>query len=360
MNSGNYDSKLKYSSGILHDISPKHEIAARQDRRLSVRFNNDIFDGITNQKDKILLKSLLLGTTFILIMCASAMVWANYYRPLLVLDMRNSPELPKHFRTTSNVLPQSVNPTGLAELHAAGSGQFSALAFKLARERMQTDKLLVIDLRQESHGMLNGNAVSWYGPRDAANAGKSPEQIETRQSQLLITLGEDEIALVNQIVKKSDEGEIEKVKPIEFLVHQTSTEQEFLSGMGVRYQRIYVQDFHAPAADQVDRFISIVNELPKDEWIFFHCRGGVGRTTVFMAMYDMMRNAKKVSFADIMARQTALGGKDLTRLPNKKNFKYKWAVNRLKFLQQFYAYSRTNTDNFQTLWTEWKQITKST
>lgn len=300
-----------------------------------------------------MLKTLLLGVTFLIIGSITSLACAAYYRPLLVLDMRNSPELPRHFRTTSDVVPPSINIQGLRELHIAGGAQFSLLSLQQIRERIRSKHFLIIDLRQESHGMLNGNAISWYGRRDAANAGKTPEQIEKRQTQLLVTLGEDEIALVNKIEQKTADGEIEKVKPVEFMIHQTSSEQDLLSGLGIQYQRLYVQDFHAPTGDQVDRFIKIVNELPENTRIYFHCRAGIGRTTVFMAMYDMMRNAKHVSFEDILARQAALGGKDLTKFPDKKNFKYKWAVNRLNFLKKFYDYARTNADDFKTSWTEW-------
>ena len=42
--------------------------------------------------------------------------------------------------------------------------------------------MLIVDLRQESHGFLNGNAISWYGTRNAANEGKIGRQIEAEQS----------------------------------------------------------------------------------------------------------------------------------------------------------------------------------
>lgn len=302
-----------------------------------------------------LIKSIVFILTCIFIVTASAMVWANYSRTLLVLDMRNAPQLPKNFRATTNTLPAEINTQGLSDLRIAAGSQFSTAAFTKILQRLKTKKIIVIDLREESHGMLNNNAVSWYSPRDAANAGKSSSQIEDEQSQLLAALGEEEIAVVNTILKKSADGKIEKVKPIEYLVHQTSTEEELVTSMGHRYERLYVQDFHAPTNKEINRFVELYKTLPKNKWIYFHCRAGIGRSTVFMAMYDMMHNAKQVPIVDIFARQAALGGKDLTKLPEKNNFKYQWAVARLNFLKQFYQYAHDNHDNFNTSWTQWLQ-----
>ncbi|MBX3709077.1 MAG: hypothetical protein KIT56_02150 [Gammaproteobacteria bacterium] len=302
-----------------------------------------------------MIKNLVLGIIVILLMVASTLIWARYTSPLLVLDMRNSPELPKHFRTTSDSIGDELNAEGLSQLEIAGGGEFSKSAFEQILFRLQAKKIVVIDLRQESHGLLNGNAISWYGLHNAANAGKSSTQIEEDQSNRLVDLGEQELAVVNKILKKSFDGEIKKVKTVEYLVHQTSTEEEFVTGIGQKYQRLYVQDYHAPSPKEVDRFIRIVKALPKNKWIYFHCREGVGRTTTFMVMYDMIRNAKKVSFADILARQMALSGKDLTKMPDKNNFKYQLAVDRLDFIKKFYEYARNNQDNYHTSWSQWLQ-----
>ena len=62
----------------------------------------------------------------------------------------------------------------------------------------------------------------------------------------------------------------------------------------------------------------------------------------------MMKNAKSVAFDDILARHKAIGGKDLTKLPDPHKYKYKFAKERLEFLQEFYIFSRNNQDNFVT------------
>lgn len=298
------------------------------------------------------MKNFFLG---IILIIFSTSVWAKYMHTILVLDMRNAPQLPERFRMVTDPVADDINTQGFADLHIAGGAQFSNSALNKIAQRLKSKRFVVVDLRQESHGMLDGNAVSWYGPQNAQNSKKTTMQIEDEQTALLMALGEKEIATVNKIIKKSQNGEIEKIKPIEYLVHETSTEEELVNAKGFKYQRFFVQDFHAPTNKEIDRFIEMVNAIPKERWIYFHCRSGVGRTTAFMTMYDILYNAKKVSFEDILARQVAIGGKNFNELPEKNSFKYKWAVNRLDFLKKFYQYAHDNNDHYKTTWSEWQK-----
>jgi protein-tyrosine phosphatase len=304
----------------------------------------------------MILKNIIIVIAIITVLLASVFAWARYTQSLLVLDMRNVFELPKHFRATSP-LPavNNMNLTGLSDLHIAGGAQFSKAALQRILQHLETKKLVIIDLREESHGFVNGNAISWYGKAAADNAGKTPQQIEKLQATLLGEISKMKNVTVNRILKKTPDEYIAKTKPIEFAVHGTSSEAELAERMHLTYRRIYVEDYHAPEPDQVDRFIKITTQLPPDKWIYFHCKAGIGRTTTFMVMYDMMHNAKTVSFDDILARQQAIGGKGLTEMPDQRRYKYKYAVERLQFLKRFYEYSRDNNDNFQTSWTAWQK-----
>lgn len=267
--------------------------------------------------------------------------------------MRNSPELPKRFRLSTDTLPAKINAKGLAELRIAGGAQFSKAAFNKILHRLNTKHIIVFDIRQEAHGFVNGNAVSWYGVRNADNATKTHAEIEANQASLLRELAAEDEVEINKIVQKSAEGEVKVIKPTEYLVHDTTSEEDYVTSLGHQYKRFYVQDYHAPTAKEVDRFVQAVNKLSTSKWIYMHCRAGIGRTTVFMTMFDMIRNAKQLSFEDIMDRQAALGGKDLRVLPSKTHYKYQWAADRLNFLKQFYQYARDNKDHYQTSWTAW-------
>ena len=73
-------------------------------------------------------------------------------------------------------------------------------------------------------------------------------------------------------------------------VSEASTEKELTRELGIRYVRIPATDHIWPDPDTIDQMIALYRRLPKDSWLHFHCEAGKGRTTAFMAMYDMMRN----------------------------------------------------------------------
>lgn len=285
----------------------------------------------------------------------STLVWADYADPLLTVDRSQEMGFPKHFRTTSDKITSStpINTSGLSDLHIAGGSEFPQLAIQKMLQQVAAKQIVILDLRLESHGFLNGNAISWYGQNNATNVGKTPEQVEVIQAQLLNELSQHNSVTVYANLKKAADGKVAKAEPMELPVHQVLSEAEMASNAHLIYQRLYIQDYHAPLDSQVDKFITTLKQLPANEWIYFHCRAGAGRTTTFMALYDMMHNAKHVAFNDILARQAALGGIDLRKLPNPSNRKYQAIVDRLAFLKNFYAYCQRNHDNFKTLWTDW-------
>lgn len=302
------------------------------------------------------LKKLVLMLVLGLLLMSSAMVYARITHTLLVFDMENSAQLPAKFRTSADVLTDTkVNSLGLDQLHVVGSHQFSKDSFLTALSRIPSKSVIVVDLRRESHGMLNADAVSWYGPQDAANQNKSIPQIIASEQRLLARLAKSSYRWVYDIVSKTDDGYVDKVEHEIVQVQNVQSEQQFVEANHTGYQRFYVEDFHAPSDAEVSRFVSFAKTVPANTWLYFHCRGGEGRTTTFMTMMDMMKNAKQVSYDDIMARQLALGGADLRDLPAQGSFKYPYAVQRVIFLQSFYNYAKSNTDNFATSYTTWKQ-----
>jgi hypothetical protein len=75
-----------------------------------------------------------------------------------------------------------------------------------------------------------------------------------------------------------------------------------------------------------------------------------------MAMYDMMRNAKKTALKDILERQFLLGGIDLSKDDDYPDFDKIFAIERTAFLGEFYEYCRVNSDNFKTGYSAWLKI----
>ena len=133
-------------------------------------------------------------------------------------------------------------------------------------------------------------------------------------------------------------------------VQRVQTEEELVTSAGLGYFRLTVPDHRSPQKDEVDRFVAFVRDLPPGTWLHFHCRAGIGRTTTFMALYAMMRNAKSMSLDDILQSQVAIGGKDLTASDSEADEN---KADRAKFLQQFYDYSKSNQDGFRTSFSAW-------
>lgn len=303
------------------------------------------------------IKKIILLVTVISILLSSALVYARITHTLLVLDARNEEVLPNHFRTTNDVLPESTNvdKTGLNLIHAAGSQQFSIGTLKKALEHIPSQSVIVVDLRRESHGLLNGNAVSWYAPQNAANENKTVSQIKLSETRLLERLKKSHFRWVYQILGKTNDNYVEKTKRELVTVETVQSEARLLAKEHIEYHRFYIKDFHAPDDQSVVNFVNFAKAVPDTTWIYFHCRAGRGRTTTFMVLLDMMKNAKQVSFDDILHRQLALGGSNLGELPSRSKFKYKDAEYRLSFLKSFYQYARSNNDHYSTSYVSWKQ-----
>jgi hypothetical protein len=257
----------------------------------------------------------------------------------LIFDMPCNDSLPVHFRKSSGEFLASAenvpDTTGLALLNASGSAEFCLRSLEVMLKNIGRDKITIVDLRQESHGFVNGLCVSWDG---LANTGLSREEIEADETRRLDSLFKVKNISVNQI-------------PL--VVGSVQTEKELARKYNAGYYRIPVTDRRKPQNEDADRFIKFVNSLGNDTWLHFHCHAGYGRTTTFLAMYDMMRNSRKVSLQDILQRQHLLGGINLARIEESPGVDKKDARELKEFLIDFYSYCRANSDNFGTLFSVW-------
>jgi protein tyrosine phosphatase len=218
------------------------------------------------------------------------------------------------------------------------------------------EKIIIVDLRQESHGFVNGNCISWYGEHDWGNVGFSRSEIEADENRRLDSLYKIKSISVTQIIKKDKStSEIKESKEIPVVVNTVQNEKELTEEFKTGYFRITATDHRKPVDEDVNRFIEFVKNLDENTWLHFHCHAGDGRTTTFLVMYDMIRNSKNVSFPNIIHRQYLLGGIDLSKDDDYPDFDKQYAIERTEFLNNFYDYCKSNNDNFKTLYSEWKK-----
>jgi len=223
--------------------------------------------------------------------------------PVLIwdIDLKLANDVPRNFRTT-NDRPNgdTTATTGLSQLRASGSGEFTPEGLKVVLARTQ-GPVTVFDLRQETHLFVNDLPVSWYASHDWSNVGRTQAEIENQETEQVKSLkpGREIDVRPGQPVKHGDGS---SVTPQQVTVDRSSTERDVVESAGARYVRVAVTDHACPLDSAIDEFVIAVRGLPKNAWAHFHCEAGLGRTTTFMVLYDMVRNANRVSLDDIPLR----------------------------------------------------------
>ncbi|MGL4847603.1 MAG: fused DSP-PTPase phosphatase/NAD kinase-like protein [Clostridium sp.] len=242
-------------------------------------------------------------------------------KQVLVFDNDNHNKLPERFRKSNDPIedPGNLNLTGLKCLNISGSQQYSKDGLTLLKEQLPKDKTLVFfDLRQESHGFINGLPISFEGDGDKANMGLTHSQVIARNDAQLAS-----IKIGTPIT----------IKGTSITPKEVYSEQTLIKNNKDNYVRVTVTDTKPPTPEMVDYFVAAVNKLPKNSWLHFHCKEGIGRTTNFMTMYDMMKNAKTVPMNDIILRQIKLGNLE----DKEKGLEDK---ERMALYTKFYAYCK--------------------
>lgn len=240
--------------------------------------------------------------------------------------------------------PAQVRPHNFrsdAQLKIAGGNQPTPETLKNLRQELGLPigtPLWIIDLRQESHGFLNGTTVSWHTERNAANRGLGASEVETREShQLAATM---QTAVIAMPMGKADQLAI--AAPFAGTISSWETERHFARSLGYGYERFAATDMSWPEPQAIDDFVAFYRSLPREHgWLFFHCQAGQGRTTTFMTLYELLEQPGH-SAAEAAAHQKALGGADLVQ------------AGYLPWLNKFHTYVRDNRDqDFMTSWSRW-------
>ena len=78
--------------------------------------------------------------------------------------------------------------------------------------------------------------------------------------------------------------------------------------------RIAATDMRWPEPAAIDAFLAFYDELPPDAWLHFHCQAGMGRTTTFLVLTELLRHPE-VALSDALSHQLAAGGADLHLRP---------------------------------------------
>lgn len=272
----------------------------------------------------------------------------------------------RHFRTFEDIHQNpSISNVGYSK-NLSGSGQLTESNFFLLVAKVnevtqgEFDKIILVDLRLESHGFINGLPVEWKTANKDYNLNKSIDEIKiTEENELLKIISNKTLTVMSKIKIDTSTGKAENISnEREIEIFSVATEEEIATFHGLEYIRLPTLDHYRPSDRIVNDFVELIKNNP-NSFLHVHCHVGKGRTTTFMAMYDMFYNAKDVEFEEILVRQKAIDGEDLMKHLKKPmdERKRKFAEERLEFLANFYKYCK-NSDPFTTSWNVWVKEAK--
>lgn len=185
-------------------------------------------------------------------------------------------------------------------LQIAGSAypNLKQLDYFFIENKIAPEKVYIFNLKHKPIYYLGNHEMEWYGYRFA----KANELEEFHQKNFWKAL------FIKAEVKAYEF--FHKKKIADLSKDQFAIEQSEIEKRGYHYvqplKKGWVQDLSF-----IDPVLSIFETIPKDGWVYFHCARGCARTTTFMILYDIYRNAKTSSLEEILERQYCLGGEDI-------------------------------------------------
>ena len=233
----------------------------------------------------------------------------------------------------------------LEEERMSGSAQFSENQFHdLTTElKERAEEIWVVDCRLESHGLINGIAVSWCGADNGANLGKTVKEVEAEEASLSKLEG-------TTITAYTAEKDLPK-DGTEMSVEKWETERSLVEAEGMHYMRLACPDHCWPPSDVIDSFIEFAAALDENAWLHFHCQAGSGRTGAFMTIFEMMQKPG-VPVEDILRHQAETGSGNLVeRAAPEKSHEQK---ERCVLARAVYQYINANRDSgYADKWSDW-------
>lgn len=238
---------------------------------------------------------------------------------------------------TKDGMPRNFRDLSVIGINAIASAQFSEDELQKLRKKYPDEKIIIVDLRQESHGFINGKAVLWRSYYEKINQNKEVSEILSDEKSRLDQAKKDEEIVINEIIERDKEnGWYKKITPKIITVDKAINEKDLAEKNGFEYQRFPVRDFDIPDEKEFSRMVNFIKNLPKDKKIYVHCAGGKGRTGMFLVTLDIIKNGKKTELAEIFKRQNKMGSAKLDEISKEEAWSEDLAKKRLKMLEDFY------------------------
>ncbi len=298
----------------------------------------------------------------------------NHGKGLLIFNaLGGKKTLPASFRWSGSIQMgqgQNLNLKGMDTLNVCGSAQPDEQGMKAVRAMFGPKKRIVLlNLRAEDLVFIKPKkskgaiacaylmSMRWW-----LSAKRTVEEIEasqaTRRDELM------KRALKKGYIKvrgtNDPEGAYNDAHIVSYEVpinpKKLYSPREMATKVGLEEVRRPIEKFQMQNPKDIDAFINLVKGLSPEDVLWIHCRKGLFRTTMYMILYDIMKNADKATLEEIIARQgpQGLGGSDFAQRfdPKKWDTGYKsgWA----EIVKEFYKYAQANqATGFAKSWSEW-------
>jgi hypothetical protein len=283
---------------------------------------------------------------------------------------------PKKFRVSKDlkdVQDKNLNLKGYKELNISGSSQFSEKEWIFIKNYLQQtysinqSDIYVIDLREEPHFFINGlpitMAVDDLGKEDIlkfeAFIDIDKDNMQLFEQDLVLETEKKKSLDIYKVIDKKEKIFSKKYKKQHTTIKSIQTERDLIQKLGSHYIRFSVTDHKRPTDQLIDQFLDFLKNLPENSWLHFHCRGGVGRTSSFMLMIDIIKNGKDMPLDHLIQRNVEAGGSTkLFELDKLGASKFKDGLVRRDFLVSFYKYVKDPNGYGVTSWSKWIQDQK--
>ena len=251
---------------------------------------------------------------------------------LLILNISQSFADNKMFnfdtiKTRQDGLARNFRDLSQFSLNAIASGEFSENELKKVREKFPQDKITIVDLRRESHVLVNGFSASW-------------EESNTNKTIAEILL--DEESKISLIKKDPKNSQINLLEPKISELKTIKTEMQLAKENGFEYKRFAIQDRGIPTQEQFDEIVNFIKTMHSDQKLYVHCAAGKGRTTTFLVIYDILKNSNKVALTEIFKRQEKAGGARIDLVNDETSNRSDLVKKRLEMLTKLYNSSNSN------------------
>lgn len=220
-------------------------------------------------------------------------------------------------------LPRNFRDLEEFNLQASASAQFTEDELAFLCQKYRNKKLIIVDLRYEYHGFVDGNIVSYKNINSEESTTNNFSFNHSQEKTILLEMNKNKPFLT-----KSNEIEI-------------LTEEQLCQKHNCQYYRFALKDHTFPTPTQLEEIIDFLKKIEQNpnNKIHIHCAAGRGRTAIFLAIYDIFKNHRLVAIEEIFKRHAKLGGADLNNIANE----YEWSDEEKKHINiLFDLYNKLN------------------